>query len=117
MTFSPRVHVYSPGGQILFAVHAERARQLVAEFGYLIRKRTGPGRKVREIEATEIAPPTHKPCSPPSLHQFMGQKYTQVERTRNVAGEIDGRVVQFKPIHPGDRPLFLLSVTDCMVGA
>jgi hypothetical protein len=115
LDFSARVMVFAPGGQILFAVHAERARHLVSEYGYLIRKRSGPGRKVREIEATEIAPRAHKPCSPPTLTQFMGQKYTKVERTKNAAGEIDGRVCQFKFIHPGDRALFMLSVTDCLV--
>jgi len=115
--YSSRVHVFSPGGQLLFAVHAERARQLVSECGYGIRKRTGPARKVREIEAVEIAPRTGRPCSPPLLTQYMGQRYTRTERTRNADGDVDGRVVQFKHIHPADRPLFLLSVTDCLVGA
>ncbi len=110
-SFAPRVSVYSPEGALLYSVHPERAAQLVTE-PEQIRKRKGG--KVREITVSTVRHETSRPSQPPRLNQYMGQKYTYTEPTKNLSGEIDGRVCQFKYIHPGDRAIFCLSVTDCL---
>ena len=108
-SFAPRVLVFSASGNLLYTVHAERAAKMRAE----VRKRKGG--HIREITISESAPHTHKPASVPTLRDYMGQRYTVKERTKNEVGEVDGIVCQFRWIHPGDRPLFRLSVTDCLV--
>lgn len=123
--FASRVRVFSLSGNLLFVLHAEGAARTLKEIvagarageeslvrASHIRKRARG--RIIEITVPADAPGTHKPPTAPSLSQYMGQKYTITERTKNAAGEVDGRVCQHKYIHPGDRPLFRLSVTDCM---
>jgi len=108
--FAPRVSVRAPSGRLLFVIHAARAAQMVERPEQILKTKGG---LVREIVVAETAPKTNEPSSPAGLAAYMGQRYTRMERLVNDDGEFDGgRVHQFKPIHPGDRDLFVLSVTD-----
>ena len=108
--FAPRVSVRAPSGRLLFVIHAARAAQMVERPEQILKTKGG---LVREIVVAETAPKTNEPSSPAGLAAYMGQRYTRIERLVNDDGEFDGgRVHQFKPIHPGDRDLFVLSVTD-----
>jgi len=108
--FAPRVSVLAPSGRLLFVIHAARAAQMVERPEQILKTKGG---LVREIVVAETAPKTNEPSSPAGLAAYMGQRYTRIERLVNDDGEFDGgRVHQFKPIHPGDRDLFVLSVTD-----
>ena len=108
--FAPRVSVLAPSGRLLFVIHAARAAQMVERPEQILKTKGG---LVREIVVAETAPKTNEPSSPAGLAAYMGQRYTRMERLVNDDGEFDGgRVHQFKPIHPGDRELFVLSVTD-----
>ena len=107
--FAPRVSVLAPSGRLLFVIHAARAAQMVERPEQILKTKGG---LVREIVVAETAPKTNEPSSPAGLAAYMGQRYTRIERLVNDDGEFDGgRVHQFKPIHPGDRDLFVLSVT------
>ncbi len=112
--YASRVMVFSPSGSLLFCVHPERAKLIVADGGTARKVRRG---KIREITAARCVAPSPKPNSTPHLSQYMGQKYTFRERTVDADGNANGATAAFKYIHPGDRPLFLLSVTDCMRAA
>jgi len=108
--FSPRVSVFAPSGRLLFVIHAERAATMVQRPEQILKRKGG---KVREIEAAEMAPRTNRAASPAGLSHYVGQRYTSMERLVNLAGEFDGsRTQQFKYIHPGDRDLFQLAVTE-----
>jgi len=108
--FAPRVSVLAPSGRLLFVIHAARAAQMVERPEQILKTKGG---LVREIVVAETAPKTKEPSAPAGLAAYMGQRYTRIERLVNDDGEFDGgRVHQFKPIHPGDRDLFVLSVTD-----
>jgi len=65
--------------------------------------------------STTSMPPS-KPPTPPSIHQYMGQHYTHRERMKNSPVQAPARI-EFNYIHPDDRDLFCLSVTDCLVKA
>lgn len=62
-------------------------------------------RLARQIEAP-IRPP-----SPPSVTQYMGQRYTYRQSLDGGNGQV-ARCFDFKHIAQGDRDLFCLSVTD-----
>ena len=95
--FAPRVSV---SGRLLFVIHAARAAQMVDRPEQILKTKGG---LVREIAVAETAPKTNKPLSPAGLAEYMGQRYTRMERLVNDDGEFDGgRVHQFKPAF--DRP-------------
>ncbi len=114
ISFASRVLVYA-NGSLVYSTHAERAARLMQE-GAIVQRKSKKG-KVFELSVATFASRPPKPPTAPSLSMYMGQKYTITERTKNAAGEIDGRVCQYKWINPGDRPLFVLAVTDCMRAA
>ena len=109
--FAPRVQILSPAGAFIYTVHAEEASRLV-DSGQA--KRRGCGRRACEVELLQsLSEEQREPPSPPSLRNYMGQAYTRREAVGGSEGVI-GYVQQFKRINPRDRPLFMLSVTDCM---
>ncbi len=109
--FAPRVQVLSPAGAHVYTIHAEEAARMVKDGQAKLR---GSGRRMREIELLEsLSDAQRGPSSAPSLRQYMGQVYTRREAVGSADGVI-GHVTQFKYIDPRDRPLFLLSVTDCL---
>ena len=111
MKFAPRVRVLSQAGDHVYTTHAEAAATLISKGSA---KHRGSRRRVAEIELIEsIDSQQRKPCSTPSLRQYMGQKYTRVEEIRE-GDEVVAHVLQFKHINPRDRALFMLAVTDCM---
>ena len=94
---------------MLYAVPSAEAGRLI-KFGALVRARH-PRRGVVEIALSAVP---GRPIGLPtgaSVQQYMGQRYTRVQRPKEANGS--GRFYDFKPIHPGDQALFLLSVTDC----
>ncbi len=106
MQAARRVYVFAPGSeQCLRIVHRAEAQRMIA---------TGRARRrcssdtMRAIELTETPGRPLRAPSPPRLTQFMGQRYTYVERL-----EVNHRLVALKHIDRRDQPLFLLSVTDC----
>lgn len=73
----------------------------------------GKMRRTAHIELTwSLAQHRRKPCTPPSLSHYMGQKYTYREALKE-GGDVVAYVTQFKYIDPRDRPLFLLAIEDC----
>ncbi len=70
---------------------------------------------MRGVQLTRMIGEPKKPCSRPSIHQYMGQSYTHRERSKNCPVQTQARI-EFNYIHPDDRDLFCLSVTDCLVG-
>lgn len=111
LSFAPRVSVFSAEGALLYSVHPARAAKMVTAADQVRKLKGG---KVREITVNTVRHETSRPAQPPRINQYMGQKYTYTESTVNAAGEVDGRVCQLKYIHPGDRSIFMLSVTDCL---
>ena len=111
LKFAPRVRVVSPSGDHVFTTHPEDAAALISTGRA---KHCGSRRRVAVIELIEsIDSQQRRPCSIPSLRQYMGQKYTRVEEIRE-GDEVVAHVLQFKHIDPRDRALFMLAVTDCM---
>ena len=108
--FAPHVSVFAPSGRRLFVIHAARAAQMVHSPEQILKRKKG---LVREILVSETAPETRKSPTPVMSAGSTASRYTHKERLVNTAGEFDGGIVcQFKYIHPGDRDLFRLSVTD-----
>jgi hypothetical protein len=89
-------------------VPAAEAERMVGR-GARIRARNG---HVREIEIMTGPGNPLGPPSSPSLTQYMGQRYTRMQSL-----ETGARCLGFRWIHPDDRALFMLSVTDCMAKA
>jgi hypothetical protein len=90
-------------------VHAEEAARLVSSGRATARE----GRRVAEIELVDsIGSFRRGPCTPTSIRQYAGQKYTYREGVGD--DEVFAHVTQFKYINPKDRKIFLLAVTDCM---
>lgn len=110
LQFASRVRVRALDGRHVFTAHAAEAARLV----HTGKARPVDGPKVRVIELVQSLSCQAKAlCTPASIKQYMGQKYTYRERL--IEGEeIVGSVLQFRYIDPVDRPIFLLSVTDCM---
>jgi hypothetical protein len=109
MTFSPKVFVFSPAGTLAYQVHAERAARLIESHRA---RAIGSGKAVRNIQLLlTLGSPTDTPTDA-SIGQYMGQRYTFREAV-GTDGTV-GHCATFKYIHPKDRPLFRLSVTDCL---
>ncbi len=107
-----RVDVYSVAGKWVESVSPYAALQRIAQGGHIRRLRKG---KVSAIQLSPEGPgkPTGPP-SKPSLTQYMGQRYTRREAVGS-DGQMSGHCISFRSIHPDDRGLFCLSVTDCLV--
>jgi hypothetical protein len=110
--FTPRVRVISSTGDHIYTVHAEEAARMVGAGQAATR---GGRRRVAEIELQySLFRFDRKPCSPPSLRQYMGQRYTRREEIRDGDNEVVAYLTQLKRIDPRDRAIFRLSVTDCI---
>jgi hypothetical protein len=111
--FATRVQLYGSNNRFLGNVPANEAERLHVTGGAAIHDQRG--HTVRAIRLSNPIGNPRKPPSPPSIHQYMGQHYTHREK---IGGkEQFARLVQFNYIHPDDKPLFCLSVTDCLTGA
>ena len=119
MTFAPVVYLRSRAGHILRTLHPAEARRLAPHCAV---SRTR-GERIREMTllsdpvASQAWPHAGRqamPVTPPRLANYMGQRYTRTVPLERPDGRVDHRVIEFRPIHPGDRPLFRLSVTDCL---
>ncbi len=109
--FAPRVRVISPAGDHIYTVHAEEAARMVRS-GQA--EKRGGARRVAQIALVcSLMGERRGPCSPASVRQYTGQKYTYRQAiTRE--GAVVAYVTAFKHISKRDRPLFLLRVTDCL---
>jgi hypothetical protein len=103
-TFSARVQLYASTGRWVREIGAVEAARLLHAGAKVRSKRKG---EIREIEMACAPGAPIGPPSPPRLTAFMGQKYTRIEVNEQ------SHCIAFRPIHPDDQPLFLLSITDC----
>ena len=88
--------------RVLGSVHAQEAERLV-EAGAQIHDRRGG--LVRGIQLSERFPAPRKLPTPPSIHQYMGQRYTY-KQVLNAGNGQTARCIDFKKIHTDDKPLF-----------
>lgn len=70
---------------------------------------------VRGIQLCVAIGEPKKAPSPPTIQDYMGQRYTHHERMKNCPVQTEGRI-EFNRIDPEDAPLFRLAITDCLVG-
>lgn len=120
--FSDVVYLLSVAGHVLRTLHAAEAAR-IAPTCEITRTRAGRIRELR-LRSTPAAeqswPHTGKPArpvTPPRITAYMGQRYTRQVQLQNAAGEVDHRCHEFRWIDKRDRPLFRLSVTDCLCPA
>jgi hypothetical protein len=106
--FATRVQLLASTGRVLGSVPAREAERLKQAGATIHDSRGG---FVRGIQLSERLPAPSKAPSPPSIHQYMGQRYTYKQPLDAGNGQT-ARCIDLKFIHPDDHDLFCLSVTD-----
>lgn len=101
-------------GRVLGTITGMEAHRLHTERGASIHdQRAGV---IRAVQLHNELPAPQRSPTPPTVRMYMGQSYTHrrhLAKGEERRGELS---VEFRYIHPDDRPLFCLSVTDCLVG-
>ncbi len=114
MEFARRVHLLNSAGTCLRCVHPEEAMRLLLAGS----ARAHGGKKIRAVELVEsLAGHRRKQSRPPTLMNYMGQRYTFIEPLKDQSGSVNAYTVSLKRIDRHDRWAFILSLTDCLTPA